>query len=76
MRLRTNESCPIHQSLFCCGRVGLLKRRLYGAAFSALKIRITREDTGTPLTHRDAETGEPEIIEQDRLCANLPSGIH
>src|SRR6266700_388938 len=40
MRFRSNESCPIHQSLFCCGRERLLKRELYDPVFSVSRIHI------------------------------------
>src|SRR5438093_10138161 len=46
MRLLSNESCPIHQSLFCCGRERSLKKRTLDRVFSASKTRIIREDTG------------------------------
>ena len=46
MKLRRNQSCPIHRSLFCCGREPLPKKRTVRPVFSALKTHIIREDTG------------------------------
>ena len=40
MKLRRNEYCPIHRSLFCCGREQAKSSGSHGLVFSASKIRI------------------------------------
>ena len=40
MKLRRNEYCPIHRSLFCCGREQAKQGGRHGLAFSASKIHI------------------------------------
>ena len=40
MKLRRNEYCPIHRSLFCCGREQTKKDGSHGLAFSVSKIHI------------------------------------
>jgi hypothetical protein len=45
MKLRRNQLCPIHRSLFCCGREYMQRQRTLHLAFVAWKTRIIREDT-------------------------------
>ena len=61
MKLRRNEYCPIHRSLFCCGReqienctqarLGVQRHRR-----SAPPTRVSR----TPFSGRDAQAAQPE----------------
>ena len=47
MKLRRNEYCPIHRSLFHCGREPIRKeRKLIRLGLNASKIHITRGDIG------------------------------
>ena len=73
MRLRRNEYCPVHRSLFCCGREAIRNEN---------KPRTVRmgvqhvEDPHHPRGYRELRSaGEMrkllsrKIVEQDRKCA-------
>ena len=46
MRLRTNEVCPIHRSVSCCGREIRSKPKLVRLSTREWRTRIIREATG------------------------------
>ena len=71
MKLRRNEFCPIHRSVFCCGREQARKER-------TVQLGVRRvEDPHHPRGYRElrsprrnAETPKPENrTERDRKCA-------
>jgi hypothetical protein len=71
MRLRSNEYCPVHRSLSCCGREAVPhKPRL-------IRLGVQRiEDPHHPRGYRELRSpGEMrkllnrKIVEQDRMCA-------
>jgi len=70
MKLRCNEYCPIHRSLFCCGREQARKARI-------LPLGVQRvEDTHRPRGYRELRSPAEmrkllnrKIVEQDRKCA-------
>jgi hypothetical protein len=70
MRLRSNEYCPIHRSVSCCGRELIPKPR-------TLRLGVQRiEDPHHPRGYRELRSaGEMrkllnrKIAEQDRKCA-------
>src|SRR5437879_4047234 len=69
MRLRSNELCPIHKSLSCCGRQFLPKPRL-------IRLGIQRiEDPHHPRGYRELRSPaemrkllDRKIVEQDAKC--------
>ena len=70
MKLRRNEYCPIHRSLFCCGRQQLRKER-------RLQLGIQRiDDPHHPRGYRELRSPAEmrklmnrKIVEQDGKCA-------
>lgn len=74
MRLRRNERCPIHQSLFCCGRDPIRKER---KATIVIRMGVQRvEDPHHPRGYRELRSPAEmrkllnrKIVEQDRKCA-------
>ena len=77
MKLRRNEYCPIHRSLFCCGREQANKQRQPTAWRSAHRrsapsSRVSR----TPFTSRDAQAAQPEGCRAGREVRNLPRSVH
>jgi hypothetical protein len=70
MKLRRNERCPLHKSLFCCGREQIPKAR-------TLRLGVQRvEDPHHPRGYRELRSPAEmrkllnrKIIEQDRICA-------
>jgi hypothetical protein len=46
MKLRSNEFCPIHKSLSCCGRETLSKTKLVNSQCSESTTLIIREGIG------------------------------
>jgi len=71
MKLRRNEFCPIHRSLFCCGRESIRKeRRLRGLGVQRI------EDPHHPRGYRELRSPaemrkllKRKIVEQDGKCA-------
>lgn len=74
MRLRRNERCPIHRSLFCCGREPIRKER---KATIVIRMGVQRvEDPHHPRGYRERRSAAEmrkllnrKIVEQDRKCA-------
>ena len=73
MRLRRNEYCPVHRSLFCCGREPIRKERKATVIWMGVQ-RI--EDPHHPRGYRELRSRAEmrkllnrKIIEQDRVCA-------
>jgi len=70
MKLRRNEYCPIHRSVFCCGRERARKER-------TVRLGVQRiEDTHHPRGYRELRSPAQmrkllnrKIVEQDRKCA-------
>ena len=70
MRLRRNEYCPIHRSLFCCGREQARKER-------RVRLGVQRiEDPHHPRGYRELRSPAEmrkllnrKIVEQNRKCA-------
>jgi hypothetical protein len=70
MRLRTNEVCPIHQSLSCCGREPLPKPKL-------VRLGVQRvEDPHHPRGYRELRSTAKmrkllnrKIRQQGGICA-------
>ncbi len=70
MKLHRNESCPIHRSLFCCGREQMRKP-------TRLQAGVRRvEDPHHPRGYRELRSPAEmrkllnrKIVEQDRKCA-------
>ena len=57
MRLRRNQLCPIHRSLFCCGREAISRENERARWESAaLTIPTTREDTAKSARTRKCES--------------------
>lgn len=70
MKLRRNERFPIHQSLFCCGREPLPRRR-------NLRLGVKRmDDPHHPRGYRELRSPaemrkllKKKVVEQNRICA-------
>jgi len=70
MRLRPNERCPIHHSLFCCGREPLPRPR-------NLRLGVKRvDDPHHPRGYRELRSPAEmrkllnrKIVDQNRICA-------
>src|SRR5271166_1480712 len=70
MKLRRNEYCPIHRSLFCCGREQTRKERRF-------QLGVQRvEDPHHPKGYRELRSSAEmrkllnrKIVEQDGKCA-------
>lgn len=70
MKLRSNEFCPIHRSVFCCGREQARKER-------TVHLGVRRiEDPHHPRGYRELRSPAEmrkllnrKIVEQDRKCA-------
>lgn len=70
MKLRRNEFCPIHRSVFCCGRERTRKKR-------TVQLGVRRiEDPHHPRGYRELRSPAEmrkllnrKIVEQDRKCA-------
>ena len=78
MKLRRNEYCPIHRSLFCCGREQARKERRFQLGVQRI------EDPHHPRGYRELRSPAEmrkllnrKIVEQDGKCAichkNLPT---
>ena len=73
MKLSRNEYCPIHHSLFCCGREETQKE-------CRLQLGIQRiDDPHHPRGCRERRSPAEmrkllnrKIVAQNRICANLP----
>ena len=73
MRLHRNEYCPIHRSLFCCGRELIRRER----KATVIRIGVQRvEDPHHPRGYRELRSPAEmrkllnrKIVEQDRKCA-------
>ena len=73
MRLRRNEYCPIHRSLFCCGREPIRKER----RTTIVRMGVQRiEDPHHPRGYRELRSPAEmrklpnrKIVEQGRKCA-------
>jgi hypothetical protein len=70
MKLRSNESCPIHRSLVRCGRESIPRVRL-------VRLGVQRvEDPHHPRGYRELRSPaemrkllNQKIVEQNRICA-------
>jgi len=69
MKLRRNEFCPIHKSLFCCGREQVPKKRRPWVPVQRI------EDPHHPRGHRELRSPaemkkllNKKIVEQDEKC--------
>ena len=70
MKLRRNEYCPIHRSLFCCGREQARKERRFQLGIQRI------EDPHHPRGHRELRSPAEmrkllnrQIVDQDGKCA-------
>ena len=70
MKLRRNEFCPIHRSLFCCGREQARKERRFQLGVQRI------EDPHHPRGYRELRSPAEmrkllnrKIVEQDGKCA-------
>ena len=70
MKLRRNEYCPIHRSLFCCGREHARKERRFQLGVQRI------EDPHHPRGYRELRSSAEmrkllnrKIIEQEGKCA-------
>lgn len=70
MRLRSNEFCPLHRSVSCCGREFIPKPRTTRPGVQRI------EDPHHPRGYRELRSPaemrkllKRKIIEQDRMCA-------
>ena len=70
MKLRRNEYCPIHRSLFCCGREQARKERRFQLGVQRI------EDPHHPRGYREHRSPAEmrkllnrKIVEQDEKCA-------
>ena len=70
MKLRRNEYCPIHRSLFCCGREQARKERRFQLGVQRI------EDPHHPRGYRELRSPAEmrkllnrKIVEQDGKCA-------
>ncbi len=74
MRLRRNEYCPLHRSLFCCGRETIRKEN---KARIIIRMGVQRvDDPHHPRGYRELRSPAEmrkllnwKIVEQDRKCA-------
>jgi hypothetical protein len=70
MRLRRNQWCPVHKSLFCCGRETVRKEK------RQIRLGVRRiEDPHHPRGYRELRSAAEmrklmnrKIVEQDRKC--------
>jgi hypothetical protein len=69
VRLRRNQSCPIHGSLFCCGREPVPRKRTVRPGVQRI------EDPHHPRGYRELRSPAEmrkllnrKIVEQDRIC--------
>ena len=77
MRLRSNEVCPIHKSVSCCGRELMPKPKL-------IRLGVQRiEDPHHPRGYRELRSRAEmrkllnrKITEQKGICANLRGEVH
>jgi hypothetical protein len=72
MRLRRNERCPIHRSLFCCGREPTRKERKIIIMMGVQRVKDPHHPRGYRELRSPAEMRKllnRKIIEQDRKCA-------
>ena len=77
MKLRKNEYCPIHRSLFCCGREQSKMER-------QLRLGIQRiEDPHHPRGYRELRSPAEmrkllnrKVAEQGGKCVILPQRVH
>lgn len=73
MRLRRNEYCPIHRSLFCCGRGPIQKER----KATTIRMGVLRiEDPHHPRGYRELRSRaemrkllKRKVSEQSGICA-------
>ena len=77
MRLRKNEYCPIHRSLFCCSSEQSKKERRL--RFGVQRIEDPHHPRGyrelrSPI--RDAQGAQPEGCRAGREMRNLPRSIY
>ena len=70
MKLRRNEYCPIHRSLFCCGREQARKERRFQLGVQRI------EDPHHPRGYRELRSPAEmrkllsrKVVEQDGKCA-------
>ena len=77
MKLRRNEYCPIHRSLFCCGREQARKERRFQLGVQRI------EDPHHPRGYRELRSPAEmrkllnrKIAEQDGKCAICRSSLH
>ena len=70
MKLRRNEYCPLHKSLFCCGRDQARKGRRFQPGVQRI------EDPHHPRGYRELRSPvemrkllNRKIVEQDGMCA-------
>lgn len=69
MKLRRNEFCPVHRSIFCCGREPFRKER-------RVRLGVQRiEDPHHPRGYRELRSPaemrkllNQKIVEQNRIC--------
>ena len=70
MRLRRNEWCPVHRSLYCCGRESVRKEK------RLIRLGVRRiEDPHHPRGYRELRSAAEmrkllnrKILEEDRAC--------
>lgn len=73
MRLRRNEYCPVHRSLYCCGREKVRKENKP----RMVRLGVQRvEDPHHPRGYRELRSASEmrkllnrKVVEQDRKCA-------
>ena len=77
MKLRRKERCPVHKSLFCCGREQAQKRRMPWAQVQRI------EDPHHPRGYRERRSPAEmrkllnrKITEQNNEVRDLSSALH
>ena len=72
MRLRRNQLCPIHRSLFCCGREAIPKARGRGRQMGIRRIDDPHHPRGYRELRSNAEMRkliDRKIVSQNSMCA-------
>jgi hypothetical protein len=71
MKLRRNQICPIHRSLYCCGRETRLKK-IPVRALGVQRIEDSHHPRGYRELRSNAEMRKllnRKIVEQNKVCA-------
>jgi hypothetical protein len=76
MKLRRNEFCPIHRSVFCCGRERIRKERRVRLGVQRIEDPHHPRGQRTQVTGGNAETAEPEDCRARQKMRHLPRGVY